>query len=116
MPYLELSSGQRLCYEIDNWSDAWKQPESVVMIHGFTEQGMRSWARMTMPPRLGSRMPRRGIDWWVDMRVRHRSTGVGLQRRADRGGTMRTMQAGWIFLPARTFPVGRRRLILACPS
>ena len=37
MPYLDLSSGQRLYYEIDNWSDAWKKPESVVMIHGFTE-------------------------------------------------------------------------------
>lgn len=29
--------------------------------------GMRTWARETMPPRLGSAMPPRGIDWWVDM-------------------------------------------------
>jgi pimeloyl-ACP methyl ester carboxylesterase len=28
---------------------------------------MRSWARKTMRNRLGSRMPERGIDWWVDM-------------------------------------------------
>jgi len=37
MPYVDLSADQRLYYEIDNWSDAWKKPESVVMIHGFTE-------------------------------------------------------------------------------
>jgi pimeloyl-ACP methyl ester carboxylesterase len=173
MPYLELSSQQRIFYEIDDCTDAWKTPDTVVMIHGFTENtaayrawvphlarnyrvirfdqlgfgqssavaddftfttellvdnvarlinglvggrahivgaksgglialelaamrpdlvktitlastpldapqpqkwlahmdehGMRSWARMTMPPRLGSGMPPRGIDWWVDM-------------------------------------------------
>lgn len=173
VPYLELSPGERLFYEIDDYTDAWKQPETVVMIHGFTENtdayrawvphlarnyrvirfdqlgfgkssavaddftftnellvdnvvrvinelagapvhvvgaksgglvaielaamrpdrvktitlastpldapqpqawiahmekhGMRSWARMTMPPRLGTSMPPRGIDWWVDM-------------------------------------------------
>ena len=173
MPYLELSPQQRLFYEIDDCTDAWKKPESVVMIHGFTENtaayrawvphlarnyrvirfdqlgfgkssavtgdftftnellvdnaarvikelagapvhvvgaksgglvaielaamrpdlvktvtlastpldapqpnawiehmeqfGMRSWARMTMTARLGTGMPPRGIDWWVDM-------------------------------------------------
>ena len=173
MPYLELAREQRLFYAIDDCTDAWKQPEPVVMIHGFTENtdayrawvphlarnyrvirfdqlgfgqssavaddftftnellvdnvarivkelagtpahvigaksgglvaielaamwpdlvktvtlastpldppqpnawlehmekyGMRSWARMTMPPRLGTGMPPRGIDWWVDM-------------------------------------------------
>ena len=38
---------------------------------GWTEHmernGMRSWARMTMRKRLGSAMPERGIDWWVDL-------------------------------------------------
>ena len=173
MAYLQLSPQQRLYYEIDDCTDAWKKPETVVMIHGFTENttayrawvphlarnyrvirfdqlgfgqssavaddftfttelfvdnvarvigelgsapvhvvgaksgglvaielaamrpdlvktitlastpldppqpqawlehmdkhGMRSWARMTMPPRLGASMPPRGIDWWVDM-------------------------------------------------
>jgi pimeloyl-ACP methyl ester carboxylesterase len=173
MPYLDVSAAQRLYYEIDNWSDAWKKPESVVMIHGFTEnttaynawvphlarnyrvirfdqlgfgkssavaddftftnellvgnvarvierfaggaahvvgaksggliaielaamrpeivktvtlasvplaapqpgawikqmeeEGVASWARATMPARLGSEMPPAGIDWWVDM-------------------------------------------------
>jgi pimeloyl-ACP methyl ester carboxylesterase len=173
MPYLDVSPTQRLFYEIDEWTDAWKKPEAVVMIHGFTENtsayrawvphlarnyrvirvdqlgfgrssavaedasftnemlvghvarvietlagapahvvgaksgglvaielaamrpdlvktitlasvpldppqpnawvehmnthGVRSWARETMPPRLGSRMPQAGLDWWVDM-------------------------------------------------
>ena len=173
MPYLEISPGQRLFYEIDDWTDAWKEPQTVVMIHGFSERtdayrawvphlarnyrvirldqlgfgkssavtddftfttellvgnvvrlidrlaggpvhvvgaksgglialelaarrpdlvrtltlastaldapqpqawlehmeshGLRSWARTTMPPRLGASMPPRGIDWWVDM-------------------------------------------------
>jgi pimeloyl-ACP methyl ester carboxylesterase len=173
MAYFDLSSTARLFYEIDDWTDPWTEPETVVLIHGFTENttawrawvpqlgrryrvvrfdqlgfgqssgvardstfttelfvdnavrlinhvggapvhvmgaksggliaielaaarpdlvrtitlastplappepkgwldhmgqhGMRSWARMTMPPRLGSAMPPRGIDWWVDM-------------------------------------------------
>jgi 3-oxoadipate enol-lactonase len=173
MPYLELAADQRVFYAIDDWTDAWRQPESVVMIHGFCENtdayrawvphlarnyrvvrfdqlgfgqssavadnfaftnellvanaayvidklaggsahviaaksgglvaielaamrpdlvktvtlastpldapqpnawlehieqhGMRSWARITMPPRLGAGMPPGGIDWWVDM-------------------------------------------------
>lgn len=31
------------------------------------EHGMRSWARSTMPPRLGSKMPPAGVDWWVEL-------------------------------------------------
>jgi pimeloyl-ACP methyl ester carboxylesterase len=173
MPYLELPSDFRLFYKIDDCTDPWTHPETVVFVHGFTENteawrawvphfsryyrliridqrgfgqsgpvskdfvlttelfvddlvrvinhlagepvhvvggksggisvmklaatrpdlvrtitlasspvtapkaegwiehmeqhGMRSWARTTMPPRLGSKMPPRGIDWWVDM-------------------------------------------------
>ena len=173
MPYLELAPQQRLYYEIDDYTDAWKKPEAIVMIHGFTEnttaykawvphlarnyrvirfdqlgfgkssavaddftfttelfvnnaarvieklagapvhvvgaksgglvaielaamrpdlvktitlastpldppqpqvwieqmekEGVPSWARATMPPRLGASMPPAGIDWWVDM-------------------------------------------------
>ena len=29
--------------------------------------GMRSWVRSTMRKRLGTAMPQRGIDWWVDL-------------------------------------------------
>jgi pimeloyl-ACP methyl ester carboxylesterase len=173
MPQFDLAPATQLHYEVDDWTDAWTQPETVLLIHGFTENttawrawvphlgrryrvlrfdqlgfgrssavprdftftnellvdnavrlishvargpvhvmgaksggliaaelaglrpdlvktvtfastpldppqpkgwlehmekhGMRSWARMTMPPRLGSAMPPRGIDWWVDM-------------------------------------------------
>ncbi|RPI41194.1 MAG: alpha/beta hydrolase [Betaproteobacteria bacterium] len=173
MPFLDLPPELRLYYEIDDWTDAWTRPQSVLLVHGFTEtttawrgwvphlarryrvirfdqrgfgqtgpvprefdfstdlladdlvrvinalagepvhviagksggicasrlaatrpdlvrtltlascpllppqadgwlehmdsRGMRSWARSTMAARLGSRMPPRGIDWWVDM-------------------------------------------------
>ena len=29
--------------------------------------GMRSWVRSTMRKRMGTEMPQRGIDWWVDL-------------------------------------------------
>jgi 3-oxoadipate enol-lactonase len=29
--------------------------------------GVKSWARETMPPRLGSRMPPEGVTWWVNL-------------------------------------------------
>jgi len=45
MPFLDISSGRQLYYEINDWSDAWRQPESVVMIHGFAENtdAWRAW-------------------------------------------------------------------------
>jgi len=173
MPHLELSSGYRMFYKIDDFTDPWTQPETVLLVHGFPESteawrgwipnlarhfrciridrrgfgqsgavpadftytdelfvddlvrviehvaagpvhviggksggidvvklavarpdlaktitivstpveptdmrgwldhidehGMRSWARATMPPRMGSRMPPEGIDWWVEL-------------------------------------------------
>jgi pimeloyl-ACP methyl ester carboxylesterase len=173
MPYLEASGDTRLFYEIDDWTDPWTKPETVLMIHGFTENtsawrawvphlgrhyrvlrfdqrgfgqssavteettfttdmfvehaarliqavaggpvhviggksggliavalaasrpelvktvtlastplappqpqgwlehmdqhGMPSWARMTMPPRLGTAMPPEGMEWWIAM-------------------------------------------------
>jgi len=173
MPKLDLPPDLDLCYEIDDWTDPWTEPDTIVLVHGFTEnvtawngwiphlsrryrvvrfdqrgfgktgavpadyrfstdlladdlarvigqfsdgpahviagksggicacrlaatrpdlvktltlascpllppqadgwleqmdsEGMRSWARSTMRARMGSRMPERGIDWWVDM-------------------------------------------------
>ena len=173
MPQLQLTADTRLYYEVDDWTDPWTTPETVLMIHGFTEStaawrgwvphlgrryrvirydqqgfgrssavndttrfttegfveaaarmiesvgsapahvigaksgglvaielarlkprlvrtltlasvpldppqpskwmahmeahGVRSWARETMPPRLGSRMPAAGVEWWVDL-------------------------------------------------
>jgi len=43
--------------------------------------GMRSWSRWTMGGRLGSKMPQRGVDWWVDLMGRTAvSTGLAYVR------------------------------------
>lgn len=42
-------------------------PNADGWIDQMERHGMRSWARRTMRNRLGSRMPERGIDWWVDL-------------------------------------------------
>jgi len=42
-------------------------PNGEGWIDHIERHGMRSWARKTMRNRLGSRMPERGIDWWVDL-------------------------------------------------
>lgn len=42
-------------------------PKAEGWVDHMQHQGMRSWARSTMRRRLGSRMPERGIDWWVDL-------------------------------------------------
>ena len=42
-------------------------PNADGWIPHMERHGMRSWARMTMRKRLGSKMPERGIDWWVDL-------------------------------------------------
>lgn len=42
-------------------------PSGEGWIDHMERHGMRSWARMTMRKRLGSQMPERGIDWWVDL-------------------------------------------------
>jgi pimeloyl-ACP methyl ester carboxylesterase len=42
-------------------------PNSAGWLEHMDRFGMRSWARMTMRNRMGSRMPEAGIDWWVDL-------------------------------------------------
>ena len=42
-------------------------PKADGWIDHMERHGMRSWARKTMRNRLGSKMPERGIDWWVDL-------------------------------------------------
>jgi 3-oxoadipate enol-lactonase len=37
MPILDLSPDLRLHYEIDDWTDPWTRPQTVLLIHGFTE-------------------------------------------------------------------------------
>lgn len=52
---LTLASCPLLPPQADGW-----------LVH-MDSRGMRSWARSTMAARLGSRVPPRGIDWWVAM-------------------------------------------------
>ena len=42
-------------------------PNGEGWIEHMERHGMRSWARTTMRKRLGTRIPERGIDWWVDL-------------------------------------------------
>ena len=42
-------------------------PQPQQWMQHMEAHGVRSWARDTMPPRLGSRMPPEGIEWWVDL-------------------------------------------------
>ena len=50
MAYLQLDPDTRLHYQLDTWADPWTAPESVVLIHGFTEstEAWRPWV-----PHLG---------------------------------------------------------------
>ena len=45
MPYLQLPSGIRIHYEVNDWTDPWTTPEAVVLIHGFAErtEAWRAW-------------------------------------------------------------------------
>ena len=42
-------------------------PQPQQWMQHMEAHGVRSWARETMPPRLGSRMPPEGIEWWVNL-------------------------------------------------
>jgi pimeloyl-ACP methyl ester carboxylesterase len=42
-------------------------PQPSQWLEHMEAHGVRSWAKETMPPRLGSRMPAEGIEWWIDL-------------------------------------------------
>lgn len=42
-------------------------PKAEGWVEHMEQGGMRSWVRSTMRKRLGTKMPERGIDWWVDL-------------------------------------------------
>jgi 3-oxoadipate enol-lactonase len=42
-------------------------PQPQQWLAHMEAHGVRSWARETMPPRLGSRMPPEGVEWWVNL-------------------------------------------------
>ncbi|HEY4372418.1 MAG TPA: alpha/beta hydrolase [Burkholderiales bacterium] len=37
MPYLDLGNNFKMFYKIDDWTNAWDRPETIVLVHGFTE-------------------------------------------------------------------------------
>ena len=45
MPFLDLAPDCKLFYKIDDHTDAWTKPETVVFVHGFTEntEAWRPW-------------------------------------------------------------------------
>jgi pimeloyl-ACP methyl ester carboxylesterase len=45
MPFLETRKDGRLFYTVDDHTDPWREPETVLFIHGFTEntQAWRCW-------------------------------------------------------------------------
>src|ERR1043166_3172419 len=45
MPFLDLPPDFKLFYKIDDHTDAWTAPETVVFVHGFTEntEAWRAW-------------------------------------------------------------------------
>jgi len=42
-------------------------PQPQKWMQQMEAHGVKSWARDSMPPRLGSRMPAEGFEWWVDL-------------------------------------------------
>jgi 3-oxoadipate enol-lactonase len=42
-------------------------PQPDAWLRHMETHGMRSWARQTMPPRLGASMPPEGMEWWIDL-------------------------------------------------
>lgn len=42
-------------------------PQPSKWLEHMERHGVKSWARETMPPRLGTGMPPEGFDWWVDL-------------------------------------------------
>jgi pimeloyl-ACP methyl ester carboxylesterase len=42
-------------------------PQPRDWLQHMEAHGVKSWARETMPPRLGTRMPPAGFEWWVNL-------------------------------------------------
>ena len=42
-------------------------PQPTQWLQHMETHGVKSWARDTMPPRLGSRMSLEGMQWWIDL-------------------------------------------------
>jgi len=81
MPSLALSPGVELFYRIDDYTDPWTEPQTVLCLHGLAESGeaWRGWVphlarrwRVVRPDLRGfgasTPMPA-GFDWSVDVPV-----------------------------------------------
>ncbi|SMC44191.1 alpha/beta fold hydrolase [Polynucleobacter kasalickyi] len=44
-----------------------KAPESTGWLDHIDQHGVESWARWTMGERLGSKMPKEGVEWWIHL-------------------------------------------------
>jgi len=42
MPYVNLPDGARIFYRVDDFTDPWSQPETILMLHGFCRNS-RFW-------------------------------------------------------------------------
>lgn len=59
MPYLELEDC-KLFYTVDDHTDPWTRPDSVLFVHGFTEN-TDAW-RQWVDPDMTARTTREFID------------------------------------------------------
>jgi len=75
-------------------------------------QGVESWARASMPPRLGSDMPQAAVEWWIRlMSATPKSTVLGLLRAVTQIDV--TPDLGRIRCPALVITTDSRRRPLA---
>lgn len=68
MPFLDIADC-RLYYEIDDFTDPWCKPETVLMIHGFTEStpAWRAWVPHLARRCRVIRFDQQGFEWWVNL-------------------------------------------------
>src|SRR5438876_1090200 len=70
MPTFRPSPDLDMHYEVDDFTDPWRKPETILLLHGNAESGLAwcAWvehlARANMANRLGSAFPAEGFDFW----------------------------------------------------
>jgi pimeloyl-ACP methyl ester carboxylesterase len=68
MPYFDTGDCN-LYYEIGDYTDPWAKPESVLLIHGFTEStpAWRAWVLHLARRYRVIRFDQEGFEWWVNL-------------------------------------------------
>src|SRR5258708_4348888 len=70
MPTFRPSPDLEMHYEVDDFTDPWRKPETILLLHGNSESGLAWWAwvphlaRQNMANRLGSAFPPEGFEFW----------------------------------------------------